>query len=87
MAMIVWQVHAVALVNSAEDNLQPAEIASTSGLSPFVVKKSQSISKKLGRNKIRVILEKLSDLDLSFKTVTIDQDTAMKNFLVYLAKA
>lgn len=85
-SMIVWQIHNVALVNSAGDK-SPDEISSASGLSPFVVKKSQLISKRLGRGRIESILQKLSELDLFFKTVTIDQDTAMKNLLVYLAKA
>lgn len=85
-SMIVWQIHNVALVNSAGDK-SADEISSASGLSPFVVKKSQLISKRLGRSRIESILQKLSELDLLFKTVTIDQDTAIKNLLVYLARA
>lgn len=86
LSMIIWQIHNIALVNSAGDK-SPDEISSASGMSPFVVKKSQLISNRLGRGRIESIIQKLSDIDLFFKTVTIDQDTAMKNLLVYLAKA
>lgn len=84
LGMITWQMHAVAVVNSAKD-LSSGEISSSSGLSPFVVQKSQNIQRRLGRNKIGKILDTIIDLDTAFKTVIIDQDTAMKNFLTVLA--
>jgi len=84
LGMIVWQMHAVAVTDSAKGK-SPQEISSASGLSPFVVQKSLSISKKLGTAKTKQILQKLVDLDAAFKNVTIDQDTAMKNFLTVLS--
>ncbi|MBI5357558.1 DNA polymerase III subunit delta [Candidatus Saccharibacteria bacterium] len=86
LGMITWQMHAVAVVNSAKD-LSSGEISSSSGLSPFVVQKSQNISRRLGRDRVGHILDDIIYLDTAFKTVTIDQDTAMKNFLTTLSRS
>lgn len=84
LGMIAWQMNAIALVDSS-NNLSPKDISSASGINPFVVQKSLNISRRLGRSRISFILDKIIELDRSFKTVIIDQDTALKNFLTTLA--
>ncbi|MGI9027799.1 MAG: DNA polymerase III subunit delta, partial [Candidatus Saccharimonadales bacterium] len=51
--MLVWQMHAVAIAAAAPSSANHAQIARDSGISPFVIQKSQRIARNMGRAKIR----------------------------------
>lgn len=67
LGMITWQLTALAMVRAARD-LDPREIASTYGISPFVIRKILPLSKNLTKAKMIEMFE-----------VTIEADIATKN--------
>lgn len=83
LGMIIWQMHSVALLDAAGER-SDAEIMQVSGLKPFTLNKSRSIARRLGSNKVKTTLNKLSELDKQLKTTAVDPDEALKNFLISL---
>lgn len=62
LSMLVWQMHLVALVDSAAGRTD-AEIMQTSGLKPFTLNKSRSIARRMGKDRIKKVLAELVELD------------------------
>lgn len=83
-AMLIWQMHLVALVESAGDRTDD-EIMRASGLKPFTLNKSRSIARRMGREKIRATLRRLGELDKQLKTTSVDADDALKNLLLSIS--
>lgn len=84
LGMIVWQVHLVAMVESA-GKLSDKDIMSASGLKPFTLNKSRSIARRMGRKGIKDILDRLLKLDRQLKTTMVDADDALKNLLATIS--
>lgn len=84
LAMLVWQMHVVALCSAAGQK-NSSEIASETSLNSFVVGKSQAIAQKMGRTKINKFLELLRDIDYTSKWQTYNYDEAMRFAIVSLA--
>jgi DNA polymerase-3 subunit delta len=82
--MIIWQMHLVALVESAGDRTD-AEIMKTSGLKPYTLNKSRLIARRMGKEKIQNILNELVKLDRQLKTTSVDIDDALKNLLLTIS--
>lgn len=85
LAMLVWQMHAVAIVSSAPEGADPKSIAQDSGINPFVVQKSQRIAGKMDRAKIAGFMGLLRDIDYRSKREIIDYDEALQYALISLA--
>ncbi|HEX5797548.1 MAG TPA: DNA polymerase III subunit delta [Candidatus Saccharimonadales bacterium] len=83
LGMLTWQMHQVALVDSAKGR-SDKEIVATSGLKPFTLNKSRSIARKMGRPRIKKVLSELVGLDRQLKSTTVDADDALKNLLISL---
>jgi DNA polymerase-3 subunit delta len=84
MAMLAWQLHILAVVKSASQ--QPIDvIAKEAKLNPFVVRKSQAITRRLSLEYIKVLVADLLDLDLRLKRSSIDADEALQLYLLKLA--
>lgn len=84
VAMLAWQLHALAVVKAASD--KPAsEIAKDSGLSPFVIQKSQSIATKLTMVRLKKMVHDLSELDIKMKSIAIDPDEALRHYLLSIS--
>ncbi len=83
LAMIIWQMHIVALVHAAGSK-PTDEIAADTKISPFVLGKSKTIAVKLTKKEIVQLLENLCELDQKLKTQTMDADEALKNLLITL---
>lgn len=86
-AMLVWQMHAVALVSQAPRDANSAKIASDSGMSPFVIHKSQRIAHEMGRTRILEFLTLLRDIDYKSKRIALDYDEAMRYAISNLASS
>ncbi|HEY5667607.1 MAG TPA: DNA polymerase III subunit delta [Candidatus Saccharimonadales bacterium] len=85
IAMLAWQLHIVATVKAA--GAMPADqIASTAKLNPFVVRKSQSIARKLTLVRIKELVNRLLELDLQLKRSSVDADEALQLFLLQFAR-
>lgn len=81
MAMLVWQMHVVTVVKAAgsrssEDTAREAKI------SPFVVRKTQQIARKLTGTHIKTLISDLLRLDIRLKTTAIDADEALEHYLL-----
>ena len=79
--MLGWQLHILALVKSA-GNKSAADIASEAKLSPFIVRKTQTIIKRISYAKLQVLIKQTINIDKQLKTSTIDADLAIKNLLI-----
>lgn len=85
-AMLVWQIHAVAVAATAPKELDAKSVASQSGLNPFVLQKSQRIAQRMGKADIHESLKLLRDIDYKSKRQTIDYDEAIQYAIVRFAE-
>lgn len=83
ISMIVWQMHVVALCESAK-GVDASRLAIESKINPYVIRKSQTIASRLTRQKIQAILDELVDIDYRLKNTKIDVDQAMEYLLIFL---
>lgn len=86
VAMLAWQLHIVALIKAAKDR-SVDQIAGEAKLSPFVVKKSQSIARRLTLAELRALIQDLLAIDARSKSKGLDADEALQNYLLQLASA
>jgi DNA polymerase-3 subunit delta len=84
IAMLTWQLHVIALIKAAGDRSGDS-IAATAKLSPFVVKKSQAIARKLTIAELKSLVHDLLDIDARSKREALDLDEALQNYLLKLA--
>jgi DNA polymerase-3 subunit delta len=83
--MLVWQMHAVAIAATAPPNASPNEISKSSGISPYVIQKSQRIAGKMGRPKIIKFMRLLRDIDYRGKHEVLDYDEALRYAIISLS--
>jgi DNA polymerase-3 subunit delta len=81
IAMLAWQRHILAIVKTAGDRTDSA-IAADAKINPFVVRKSQQITRNLSTHKLKDLVHKLTQLDLQLKTTAIDADDGVQAFLL-----
>jgi DNA polymerase-3 subunit delta len=84
VAMLAWQLHVLALIKAAKDR-SADQIAGEAKLSPYVVKKSQGIARKLTLPELKTLISDLLDIDVRSKKVGLDADEALQNYLLKLA--
>ena len=84
IGMIGWQMHVVAMVDSAGD-ISSDDLARQASINPYVIKKTRQIVSRLDKNKIRKILDDLAVTDYAIKNKSIDADEAMKNLIVLIS--
>lgn len=84
MAMLVWQMHIITVVKAAGTQGSD-EIARAAKLSPFVVRKTQQITRKLTSKQIKTLVRDLLALDIRLKTTAIDTDEAVEHYLLKIA--
>lgn len=82
IGMLVWQLHALAIVKTAGAGKPPAEIASSSKLSPFVIQKTQSIARRVDANQLKRLIRELEEIDFASKTKAYDLDQALQNYIL-----
>lgn len=86
LAMIGWQLHALSLVKTAGSR-SVDQIASTTKLNPFVIRKCQGITRNVQLTTLRKLVRLTLDLDVQLKTKSIDSDAAIQNLLITIAEA
>jgi DNA polymerase-3 subunit delta len=84
MGMLAWQLHILALVKAAGSK-SPDTIAKEAKLSPYVVKKTQGIARRLTMAQIKRFVSDAKDLDIALKSQPINADDAMTTYLLKLA--
>ena len=83
IAMLAWQLHILALVK-AGGKRGAAEIAQEAKLNPFVVRKSQGLTRQLNLEHIKRLITDLLELDTQLKSISIDADEALQFYLLNL---
>lgn len=86
LAMIIWQIHIVALVH-ANGRKSADEIARDTKMSPYVLSKSKTIASKLTKTELLSLLDELCELDKKLKSQTMDADEALKNLIISLGNS
>lgn len=85
LAMIAWQLHVVAVIKTAGQRSSD-EVARDAKISPFVVRKSQSIARKLTLAELKQLVSNALRLDVRLKSESIDADEALQHFLLALSQ-
>ncbi len=86
IAMLVWQLHALAVVKTAGSR-SAEEIAAEAKLNPFVVRKTQSIARSLSLPELKKLIADLLKIDVGTKRTSIDPDEALQHYLLKLGRA
>ncbi len=81
IAMIGWQLSNLLLV-SASEQTNPNAIAKEVGLSPFVVKKAQSVLRRMSKADLRRILILTVDADMQIKSSAVDADGVVEQLIL-----
>jgi DNA polymerase-3 subunit delta len=84
VAMLTWQLHIVALIKAGGER-SPDQIAKDAKLSPYVVKKSVNIARRLSLQDLKDHIDRLLNIDIKSKTTTYDIDEALQHFLLKLS--
>ncbi|HEX8762145.1 MAG TPA: DNA polymerase III subunit delta [Candidatus Saccharimonadales bacterium] len=81
IAMLAWQLHILAVVKAGAPR-SVDDIAKAAKLNPFVVRKSQAITRRLTVEHIKKLTSDLLRLDVALKTSSIDADEALQLYLL-----
>jgi DNA polymerase-3 subunit delta len=84
IAMLAWQLHVLTLIKTAGTR-SPDEIAREAKINPYVVRKTQGLSRELKLPQIKGLISELLELDRRSKTTTIDIDEALQLFILSTA--
>lgn len=79
LAMLSWQLNTLALYMSSKNT------SASSGLSPYTESKARQIATKLPYLRLKQLIKELTNLDFRYKTMTLDLDEGLKNFIVDLS--
>lgn len=83
IAMLAWQLHVLAVVKAAGSR-SADDIARQAKLNPYVVRKTQSLARRLSLEQVKRMIKDLLGLDVKLKTITIDADEALQLYLLHL---
>ena len=84
IAMLAWQLHALALVKSAQQR-SVDEIAQATKLKPFVIRKSQNLVRGITMKRLKELVAQLTEYDVRTKSEGIVADEAVRYYLLQLA--
>jgi DNA polymerase-3 subunit delta len=84
IAMLGWQLRVLAAIKAGGSQSADA-IAKTAKLSPYVVKKSQSIARRLTPARAKQLIQDLLTIDRRLKRESLDADEMVQAYLLQLA--
>jgi DNA polymerase-3 subunit delta len=85
LAMIVWQLHVLAVVKAAGSRTTD-EIARASKISPFTVRKSQGLARHITLARLKQLITQLREFDVRLKSEGMDADEMVRYYLLDLAQ-
>ena len=85
MSLLAWQLHVLATVKTISSS-SPSEIVSKSGLSRYTIDGALRLLDRISLEELKNIVGRALDLDIKLKTVTIDADEAVLQFLLTIKK-
>lgn len=84
LAMLSWQLNTLAIYLSSK-KLTSSQILSKSGLSPYTINRARQVATNLTLSNLKSFVRELANLDLASKTVNLDLDEGLKNFIASLS--
>jgi DNA polymerase-3 subunit delta len=85
IAMLAWQLHVLALVKTAGQGKTPDEIARDARLSPYVVRKSAGVARRLTLAETKRLVHDLLIIDERLKRESLNADDALLHYLMTIA--
>ena len=84
IAMIAWQLHVLVIIKTAGQR-SADEIAREAKISPYVIRKSQEIARRLTLVKLKALISDLLIIDTRMKREALDADEALQHYLLKLS--
>ncbi len=84
LAMLAWQLTVLAIVKTAGQR-SPDDIAREAKLSPFVVRKTAGLARRIDYARLKQLVSSLRELDVRLKSESIIPDEALQYFLISVA--
>ncbi len=84
IAMLAWQLHILAVIKSAGTK-SADEIAKDAKMSPYVIRKSQTVARQLSLTILKQQIADLLSIDLRSKRTALDLDEALQHYILVLA--
>jgi len=85
IAILAWQLHILALIKTAGDR-SADDIARDAKLNPYVVRKSQGITRKLSLHELKKLVADLLEIDKRSKSSALDIDEALQHYLLTVSE-
>jgi DNA polymerase-3 subunit delta len=85
IAMLAWQLHVLAVVKAGRQR-SAEQLAQEAKLNPFVIRKSQGITRRLTLEQIKQLIADLLELDMQLKRSSIDADEGLQLYLLKLTR-
>jgi DNA polymerase III delta subunit len=84
IAMLVWQLHILAIA-AAAGSRSADEIAEQAKISPFTIRKSQPLARKIGIARLKQLITSLREFDVRLKSESISADEVVQYYLLRIA--
>lgn len=84
VGLLAWQLHILAICAWAGDEHSAQDIARDAKIHPFVVQKSLSLARRIGKQRLRTHIERLTALDEDLKTSATLANDAVQAYLLAL---
>lgn len=83
LALIIWQLHLIALVKLAAGR-PAASISADTGIKPYPINKAASLAKKITPAELKRLVSELLDIDVKSKNTSLDLDEALQTYITTL---
>jgi len=84
LAMLVWQLHILAIVKTAGER-NADTVAKEAKLSPFTVRKTQGLARRLTLVQLKRLVQGLREFDVRLKSESLNADEVVQYYLLNLA--
>jgi DNA polymerase III delta subunit len=84
LAMLIWQLHLLAIAKAAGPR-SADNIAKEAKLSPFTVRKSQDLARRISGPRLKQLISELRVFDVRLKSEAISADEVVRYYLLNLA--
>jgi DNA polymerase III delta subunit len=84
LAMLIWQLHILAIVKAAGSR-SPDAIAKEAKMSPFTVRKTAGLARRISLTQLKGLITELRVFDVRLKSEGLDADEVVRYYLLRLA--
>jgi len=84
LAMLIWQLHILAIVKAAGSR-SPDAIAKEAKISPFTVRKTVGLARRISLGTLKGLITELREYDVRLKSEALSADEVVRYYLLQLA--